>query len=496
MKSELPSWADNAHKAGSKAVKNALITITSGAARFLASILTALILGRLLTPEDFGLVGMVLPIMALMNVFSDGGVSHHTLQVAKITHKELSLTFWLGAFVCLSAFLLLSLSAPGIAYFYSDARLGPITLVLAATLLINIFTIQHNALVKKCFRQDIYAYAEIAGACAGLILGISIAYMGGNYWAIVAIPLGRHFSHALVLWSMTGWVPGKFSYQKEKASEILSFGWYMTISAALTTFSRNVDKILIGAKFDATELGFYTMAYSIMAIPFLQVLTPVGGVAVPYLSQLKNDPQRFMKGANHVCVGIGLSVVPIMLWASYYSEELIVTILGEKWLNSAEIFSFLALSSISLALYTPPNWSLLAAGKAKELAKLSGYSLGPIIASYVIGLNWGAVGVAASYFCIVSVYLIFFPYYASRHTNLSFKNYLFVVTNVILSALLAIFIAVTITDFLVADSSHIVTLIVSFIILIVSTLFCFGIVFGRQYRTEIKSFINKIYKVS
>jgi len=436
----LPEWANNNDAKNSRIFNSGLFAVSSSVIRFICSMTSALVLARLLTPEDFGIVGMVLPLLALVNVFSDGGVSQYTLQSKDVNNTQLTQTFWVGAFFCTLLFVVVAALSPLIANLYNENRLVLICLVLSLTLLLNAFTLQHNALVKRCFRQDLHAIAEISSACVSTATGIVVAFYGGAYWALVAIPLSKVITHAIIIWCLTGWVPRFITLDKAEVKKLLLFGWYISFTALIIGLGRNIDKVLIGINQGAVELGYYTLAYSLISVPLIQILGPIGGVAVPYLRQEHGQSESLILAIKRVVTLIGLSIVPAVLWAALLADELISLFLGDKWLLSVEIFWYLAMASIPMALYIPANWVLFANGQVNKNATWSVIALGPLLIAYFLGLQWGAVGVAKCYAVAQCCLLIICPLFASRYSKFDVKSYYFYVIKSISPAFISVFI--------------------------------------------------------
>lgn len=486
----LPQWATQADNvSGGRVMKSASITLASGVVRFVASMATAIILGRLLSPDDFGLVGMVMPLIALVSIFADGGVSYYTLRSRNLNHADTSLTFWLGGIVAFGFFLFFFSASPLVARFYDEPRLTPVAAVLAATFLLTIFSAQHNALVKRCYRQDLFAVAEISGSIVGLVVGVLLAWRGAAYWALVAAPLARQAVHSAVIWSLTRWVPALPRFDWEKSKAILSFGWFMIFSIALGALMKNIDKVLLGWQFDTQEVGYYTMAYSIMMLPVWQVLTPIGGAVVPYLSQIRSDPARLRQGLQVLVVVLGVIIAPAMCWAALISEPLLRFVLGEQWVPSARIFSMLALASISMALTMPLGWSFVACDQPKRFAAWTTLTFFPVVGGYIIGLNWGGFGVAAAYFLVTTLLLLVFPRFASRCIPVESGAYLIAVGRVVLLSAL-----VSIPIFLMQRMLNVsdwLLIVLTGLVLLLSVPLLFVLIFGRAYLKNLMVIFRK-----
>ncbi len=482
----LPLWAadtETINNAGAaRVVKSAAITMSSGVVRLAGSLVSAVVLGRLLTPDDYGLVGMVMPLIAFAGIFSDGGVSTHTLQSRSLTQDNMSLAFWVGAVFALSMFLAMLAISPVVAHVYGDDRLLKIMPIIALGLLSSLFIMQHNALVKRCYRQKIFAISEICGSISGLIFGVSLALYGAGYWALVAIPLARNIAHAISIWMLTGWVPSLPKWELDKVKALVGFGGIIVINGVMVVAAKNFDKILLGMKYGAEELGYYAMAYSIMLLPFMQVLAPVGGAVVPYLGQIKDDPVRFNSHLSKVVIGLGVLVAPLMAFAALRSEQLLIFTLGEKWLPSVDVFCMLAIASIGLTMMSPLSWAMVACGKPAKLAKWTMLTFLPIIGSYLFGLPWGGYGVAFGFCSYAVIALFIFPYYASHHISIKYSTYVHAILKVILVTLLSVGVVFCVgVIFDVEAQGNLFVLVTGILELAICVPWFFVLVFGRSY---------------
>lgn len=439
---DLPSWTrfegDIGTNLKSRANWGALISVSSGIVRMVTRIITVVVLGRLLTPEDYGLVGMITPIITFITVFSDGGVSQYTLQSRNITQQAMSLTFWIGAGFCVLAFLAVLLSAPVLSLLYREPDITLLMSVAGLSILISIFHAQHVALLKRCLKQGILAFSEIVGAVAGCVLGIWAALEGYGCWSLVVVILARGIGQVVVVWALTRWVPSLPVWDSEQGREILKFGGLFTFSSALGSLCRDSDKILLGIFYSAEELGYYAIAHMILMFPLLQVLTPIAGAVVPYFSMLRDSREAFEKEINEVIVVLGSVTVPFMVFAAAKSGALITLIFGEKWLPSAPVFSFLAIAGANLIFLYPMNWALHADGQAGKMARLSIYSTINTAVGYVAGLPWGGVGIAFCYALNSVIYLVFFTRLHATYMGLSHSTFLLAVAKVYLSSILTV----------------------------------------------------------
>ena len=410
MKSSLPIWAHNDRTNANTAVKSAGIAIGSGLARLMASFFGALLLARFLSPEDFGLVAIATPIILLVGAFADGGVSTYTLQSKQVTQRNLTLSFWLALITGLSVACVVIFASPLAAWVFKDDRLILILSVLALSILFSSIGSQHNALTKKFHRQDIYGIAEIIAAVSSLLGSVYIAYLGGEYWALVAIPVIRQLVHTTVVVVATGWVPGVPFVDTTMAKTIMGFSAYIIVFQIVNVLNKSIDKWMLGYHQNPEVLGYYAMAVSIMMLPSMQLLSPIGGAIIPHFSKVyHHENDRFGSVVRTVMVLLVSLICPAMLWASAYSELWLGSVLGEKWLMSAPVFSVLALASIAMTILSVVGWTYTSIGNSKILSTLALVSVFVLTVSSAYGAMSGAVVLA--WVVLINFLIMIFLYF-------------------------------------------------------------------------------------
>jgi PST family polysaccharide transporter len=172
-----------------RTISSVAVTMSAQAAKFALSLASTVILARLLSPRDFGLVAMVTTVTSFLFVFKDAGLSIATVQREKITHAQVSNLFWINIGISFLSGLIVAASAPLIAAFYHDGRLVRITLFLSTTFLLSGSTIQHQALLKRQMRFKAIALIEVSSMTVGVLVGVVMALLGYRYWSLVGSAL-------------------------------------------------------------------------------------------------------------------------------------------------------------------------------------------------------------------------------------------------------------------------------------------------------------------
>src|SRR5438477_2435341 len=188
-------------------ISGGAVTMLAQGMKFFLTLLSTMVLARLLTPRDFGLVAMVTTVTSFLRVFKDAGLSIATVQRERITHAQVSNLFYINVGVSLLSTLIVAASAPIIARFYHNPRLIGITLLLSTTFLISGSTIQHQALLKRQMRFKALALIEVGSMAVGVLVGVLMAFLGYRYWSLVGSSLAMEITALLLTWSASRWRP-------------------------------------------------------------------------------------------------------------------------------------------------------------------------------------------------------------------------------------------------------------------------------------------------
>ena len=241
---------------GSRVIRGGAITLISQGAQFFISMAGTVVLARLLTPRDYGLIGMVTVITGFLTMFKDMGLSQATIQREELTHEQTSNLFWVNVGASTLIALITVALAPLVARFYGEPLLAWITVALAAGFIFGGFTVQHQALLRRQMRFGLLAASSIIAAVVGLLVGIFLAWRGARYWALVGQQLTVALVTAITVWVFCGWRPALPS-RRSGVGDLLAFGGNVTGFNVVNYFARNGDNLLIGKMWGSASLGLY-----------------------------------------------------------------------------------------------------------------------------------------------------------------------------------------------------------------------------------------------
>lgn len=379
-----------------RSVRGGAVTIAAQASKFVLKLGSTAVLARLLVPEDYGLIGMATVIVGFVEYFKDLGLSAATIQQAKINHQQVSTLFWINVVIgCLVA-LVVALLAPAVALIYQEPRLRTITLCLAISFVFSGLTVQHQALLQRQMEFSSLAKIEIIALINGIVGSIISAYYGAGYWSLVILQLLTVASNAIGVWFFCRWRPGLPS-RNANIGSMLNFGRDLTGFNIINYFSRNLDNFLIGRVWGAQQLGLYAKAYQLVLLPINQINVPVDRVALPALSRLQNDPERYQRYYGRALLAITFLGMPLVMFLCVSADKVILLLLGKEWLNAIPIFQFLIPAAFIGTFNLATGWVYQSLNRNDRQLRWGIFSSVLNVIIFAVAIKWGALGIAAAY---------------------------------------------------------------------------------------------------
>jgi O-antigen/teichoic acid export membrane protein len=405
-------------------------------ANFIVRVVSLMLLGRLLDPKDFGLVGMVTAVIGVLSLFKDFGLSTATVQRDTVTHQQLSTLFWINVLVGAVLGVLSLAIAPVLATFYHEPRAVWVTGVLAAGFLFNGAGVQHSALLQRQMRFTTLAVIDTVALLVSTAAGISLALAGFGYWALVGMTVTAPAVATLCLWLATAWIPGRPRMQAGVRS-MMRFGSVTTLNGLIMYVAYNLEKVLLGRFWGEEALGIYGRAYQLINIPTDNLNSATAGVAFAALSRIQDDPNRlrsyFLKGYSLVLA----LTLPITIACALLADDLILVLLGPKWKDAVPIFRLLAPTILIFAVINPFGWLLVSMGKIMRSLKIALVLAPLVIAGYIVGLPHGPKGVAFAYSAVMTLWALPTIAWCVHGTPISFRDVLETVARPLLSGVVA-----------------------------------------------------------
>lgn len=401
-------------------VRGSLALIISQGVSFGLSMINTLVLARLLTPSDFGLIGMVTVVINFLAMFKDAGLSTATIQNEKINSRQISTLFWINVLISLALGLIILISSPLVAAFYKKTELTAVTATLSFSFVLQGLCIQHIALLQRHLRFVTVAVIEISSLVANLVTALVMAILGFRYWALVGGTMAGAITMLFSTYYNCRWKPGRME-KGTGVRNMIKFGGQLTISNFVHYISRNLDSLLIGRFIGAEQLGLYSKAFSLLMTPLNQVRAPLTTLSLPVLSSLKNDKIRYQNYYRQLLdISISLAL-PISIYSLLEGEFLIDLLLGQQWKNAVPVFKIFSVAGVFVAMSAAPGLVMLSQGYAKRHMQLTILTSLLISFSFIAGIPFGIKGVALGY--TITSFLIMIPliYYGFRGTPIRIR---------------------------------------------------------------------------
>ncbi|MGI2905522.1 lipopolysaccharide biosynthesis protein [Tolypothrix sp. VBCCA 56010] len=379
-----------------RSVRGGAVTMVAQVFKFSLNLTSGVVLARLLTPQDYGLFGMVTAVTGFVSLFKDLGLSMATVQKEEITHEQVSILFWVNVAVSVITALITVAIAPAIAWFYQEPRLIWITLALSIGIIIGGLGVQHSALLNRQMQYKALMFNDILSMFSGILSGIVAAWYGAEYWALVIVPLISGVVSTTGFWIACSWRPG-LPTRRSGVRSMLKFGGNLTGANIINYLARNVDNVLIGKVWGAEQLGLYSKAYQLLLLPLQQINAPISTVAVPTLSRLVESPKRYRDAYIQVLQVLSLLTLPLVVFMISTSDWIVWLLLGSQWSEASNIFALLGIIALTQPVSQSTSWIFLTQNRTNHLFQVGAINGGLAIAAIVAGLPWGAKGVALSY---------------------------------------------------------------------------------------------------
>jgi O-antigen/teichoic acid export membrane protein len=363
------------------------------------------ILARLLTPEDFGIVGLAAIFLGFITTINELGLSAAIIQRKEIDEIHLSTTFWASVIMAIILFIIVILASPFVADFFQEDIVQPILIVTSIGLIIGTFTVVHHALLEKSLSFKKIAIAEVCAAVVSGMVSVFFAFSGYGVWSLVFGGLAGSFISVVILWRIVAWRPElRFSFARFK--ELFGFGSHVMGSRVLNYIDSNMDYLVVGKLLGTSALGYYSFAYHLMMFPLNRVSTMVTRVTFPAFSTIQDDNETLRKGYLKVVRYISLITFPMLAGMFVVAPEFVVVVYGAKWAPMILPLQILCLAGALKAVGTTVGSVLLSKGRADIQFKWNVFTAIVVPIAVILGANYGIAGVAAA---ITVMTVLLFP---------------------------------------------------------------------------------------
>ena len=383
--------------------------------------LVGLVLARLLTPEEYGLIGIIIIFIAVFNSIVDSGFSNALIRKNDAKDIDYNTVFISNLVLSVVLFGVLYISAPAISNFFNQPQLIPLLRVMGSIVIINAFAIiQRTILVKKVDFKTQTKVSLISSITSGVV-GIGMAVGGLGVWSLVGQQISRQFLNSAFLWIYSKWYP-KFQFSFQSFKELFSFGWKLLVSGLIDTVWREIYQVIIGKCYTPVALGQYTRAQQFASICSSNLTTVVQRVSFPVLSSVQDDKVRLKNGYKRIIKVAMLITFVLMLGLAATAKPLILSLIGEQWLPCVLFLQIICLQMMLYPLHSLNLNMLQVQGRSDLFLKLEIIkkiiAIGPLLLGIFVNIYW-MLGGSVVTGCI-AYYLN--AYYSGPFLNYSIKE--------------------------------------------------------------------------
>ncbi|MBP3354664.1 MAG: lipopolysaccharide biosynthesis protein [Bacteroidales bacterium] len=382
-----------------------------------------ILLARVLSPSDYGMVGMLAIFTAVSQTLINSGFSTALVRKNDRTQTDLSTTFYFNIVVGFVLYFVLFFSGSLIANFYNTPLLSDLIKVTAISLILNSLCIVQQALftIKMDFKTQ--AKISVIGALVTGAGGITMAYTGFGVWSIVWPGVFGGAVRCILLWIWSKWRP-TWEYSWKSFRELFGFGSKLLIAGIIASIYDNLYSIVIAKKFSATSLGYYTRAEGYSSLPATTISHTIHRVTFPLLCQIQDDNNKLQSTYRQLIALSAFIVFPIMIWLATLAKPLITIMITDKWIECVPYLQILCIAKMLYPIHILNNNLLQVKGRSDLFLKIDiakkivGVIVLIITARY--GIIWMCIGILISYI----IFLFINTYYTGKLINIGLKQQL------------------------------------------------------------------------
>ena len=380
------------------------------------SFISGIILARLLTPYDYGCIGMLAIFMTLAEAFIDGGFGSALIQKKQPSQEDYSTIFWWNMGMAVLMYAILFISAPAISRFFKIPLLCDVLRVQGLVLFIYAFNIVQRNQLRKKLNFKVLSIVTITTSIISLGVTIFMAYTGFGVWALVAQNLISAAIPAIVFWFFIKWRP-ILAFSKQSFKELFGFGVYMFLTHLLNNLSVKIQGLLIGKVYSPATMGYYSKAHATENLASSSISSIMTQVTYPLYAEAQNDLKLLANMIRRLTMTISFITFPLLFILLLLAKPIFVLLYSERWLASIPYFQVLCVAGMGVSLTAVNTQAIAAIGKSKVMFVWTLVKRGIGIAMIVVGLFlFGMKGLLAavvlsnwfSYFvniCLVSKHI-------------------------------------------------------------------------------------------
>lgn len=402
----------------SKAISGARWGFIENFSSLAVTFIVGIVLARILSPEEFGLIGSLTIFIALSISFIDNGFSSALIKKQNPSSSDLKTVFTTNLCMSLLCYCILLVLSRPIAVFFSADELAPLLRVLAIVLIINSFSIIQRVLLIKEVDFKRLTVCSLSSSILSGCIGIYMAYDGYGVWSLVGQQLSKQFFNTVLLWILGKW---RFAlgFCKNSFKELFSYGSKVLIGGILDTLFRYLYYPFIGRYFSTFDLGQYTRADQFSNVTSNNISQIIQRVSFPVISKVQDDDERLRNSFRTIVLVSALLSSFLCFWLCGISHPLILGLIGSKWLPAVWMLQIISLGGMFVPLHYLNQNILQVKGKMKQYLALEIFKKVLIALSVVVGVIWGLKYLLWGFVAANALSYFVFSYYSGIYSGYS-----------------------------------------------------------------------------
>jgi len=343
-------------------------------------------LARLLTPANYGLIGMLTIFIALAPVFLDSGFSVALMRQEKLNDQDVSTVFYFNVFISLFLYFVLFFSAPLIASFFKHPELVIIARIVFIALIFNSLTIIQTVVFSKQINFRTLTLVNITSTCISGIIAIYLAYKGYGVWSLVAQILSLSAIRMVLLWLLSNWRP-KLIFNLQSLRSLLSFSYNLLLANILYNGFLNIYSMLIGRIYPVAQLGFFTQGTKLSDMPVGTLYSTIQNATLPIFSTIQNEKDRLLNAYRKTMRFAAFISFPILFGLALIAHPLISILLKTKWIEVVPFFQLLCIGGIFTVLIAVNQNFIKIKGRSDIILKLEIFKIVLIVVTLILTIK-------------------------------------------------------------------------------------------------------------
>lgn len=355
------------------------------------SFLSNIVLARLLSPDDYGCIGILAIFIVVATLFVNGGFAAALVQKKNPTNEDYCTVFYWNIAVSAILYGILYFSAPLIAQFYKIAMLSDVLRVQGIILFINALSIVQQNILRKELKFKKLSYIQLTSVIISVAIAISLAYNGFGVWALVIQQLALGIITTIILWMTAKWHPA-LCFSTKSFKELFSYGAYMLMSDILNGICDNIQGLIIGRRYSVTDMGYYSQAKRLETVPTQSISNAVSQVIFPVFSKIQDDKDKLYTATRKGLRSMNFFNIPLMMLLITIADSLLVLLYSEKWIESIPYFRILCVAGLVNCMQSINYQLVCAVGKSKVMFRWNMVKRICGLLFILGGMYWGIFG--------------------------------------------------------------------------------------------------------